>query len=270
MGSSEDFAGTPEQGRDGSGALAAFEQSFPETYRLEHTKAEILVHAAVVARRGDEFVHVEELLPEFRRGEADHVICVVTDDRPGLLSLLSAAIAAHSYDVLSARIYCRKRANGKDEAVDFFAVRRLPASRRNDESTIDVAAIRKSMASLLRGETDVDWLDRRASPTTRIPAVTAGSDPQAAAAPPASDVHFRTAAEGDALVVETPNRPGVLASIALALYRQRLNITRSNIVTIGGRARDEFVVAEIDGSKMTEDKKRAVIEAVSSVLERLR
>src|SRR6185369_11877602 len=103
-------------------AIEAFRTSMPDAYRLSHADDEIRRHAEAVGRRGDTLAHLELLASET---EGVSTIVVVTDDRPGLLSVLSAAISAHSLDILGAKIYCRAREGRPDEAVDFFLVRPL-------------------------------------------------------------------------------------------------------------------------------------------------
>jgi UTP:GlnB (protein PII) uridylyltransferase len=82
--------------------LETFGASMPATYQAQHSQAEVLEHARIVWNRRDKLAHVEPCLGDERGGAW---ICVVTDDRPGLLSLLSAAISAHSLDILAANIW---------------------------------------------------------------------------------------------------------------------------------------------------------------------
>ena len=54
------------------------------------------------------------LASEWRRLPGGTTIaCIVADDVPGLLSLVSAAFVAHHLDVTSAQIFCRANAAGR-------------------------------------------------------------------------------------------------------------------------------------------------------------
>jgi UTP:GlnB (protein PII) uridylyltransferase len=234
-----------------------FAASMPEAYRLRYGQSQIVEHARIVRARGAALVHLATSPHELPTEHGAEWICIVTDDRPGLLSLLSAAVSAHSLEILAARIYCRVRAEGDGEAVDFFAVRR----QKGDTSALvssDLVAIGLSIENLLRGETDVAWLERRASPTSRP------------AAGPSTYVHFHEGEQGDLLVVESTDRPGLLLTITLELHRQALSILRSSIVTLGNRARDEFEVIERDGGRLSPSRRDEVIEGLRAALARTR
>ena len=109
----------PSAPRFSAEGIARFAASMPGPYRLEYDDDEIGEHARIAERRGGALAHVEALKNSSRTG---NWLCVVTDDQPGLLSLLSAAISAHSLDILTAKVYCRVRPGSLAEAVDFFAV----------------------------------------------------------------------------------------------------------------------------------------------------
>lgn len=231
--------------------VAWFVTSMPEGYAGEHADAEIRAHAGVVARRGDSLVHVETCPGPAIDGQSVW-LCVVTDDRPGLLSLLSAAVAAHSLDVLGASVYTRARPGNPDEAVDVFSVRKLGPSPATAPD-VDIVSIKRTMIALLKGELPVEQLKRRAADTSR---------PKHR---PETAIYFHST-EPDLLLVETPDHPGLLLDITLTIFRERLSIIRSHITTIAGIAQDEFQLAEIDGSSLSEDRRGAIIEKVQTAV----
>ena len=122
------------KGQPPSGFVEDFRVTMPERYKLLYREEEVRLHAAIAWRRGSEAIHLEQLPGQ----DAAWWLCAVTDDRPALLSMLSAAITAHSLDILSARIYCRARSSQDVEAVDFFCIRRLkpPPGGRLDQSEL--------------------------------------------------------------------------------------------------------------------------------------
>src|SRR5439155_5431624 len=79
-------------------SFESFRDSMPTSYRQQQSADEIKAHAQIVWRRGEAPAHVEIWT---KRVNAI-VVCVVTDDRPGLASLIRATIAAHGIDMLAA------------------------------------------------------------------------------------------------------------------------------------------------------------------------
>lgn len=231
--------------------IAWFVSTMPAGYTEDYTDTEIRAHAGIVARRGSSLVHLETS-PGPAAGDASVWLCVVTDDRPGLLSLLSAAIAAHSLDVLGAAVYTRARPGEPDEAVDLFSVRRFGASP-GPAAPADLAAITGTMIALLRGDIAVEQLKRHAADTARP------------TGRPETAIYFH-ATEPDLLLVETPDHPGLLLDITLTIFRERLSIVRSHITTLAGVAQDEFQLAEIDGSCLSELRRSAIIEKVRAAV----
>jgi UTP:GlnB (protein PII) uridylyltransferase len=241
-------SGAPRFSAEG---VARFAATMPGLYRLEYDDGEIAEHARIVERRGGSPVHVEAVTNSSRAGSW---LCIVTDDRPGLLSLLSAAITSHSLDILTAKVYCRIRPGSLAEAVDFFAVRALkPAS---DVALIPklLSSLENSIEGLMRGEVDVDALRKRAVPTARLRRV----------AP--STAYFEDNADSDILIVEAGDHPGLLLKLTLTLFREGLTVRRSNVRTVGHLARDEFELSEIDGSPLTDARKQRIIGGVMAML----
>src|SRR4051794_679919 len=102
----------PQRGSAPASFVEAFRASMPEAYRQQQNEAEIREHADIVWRRDDSPAHAE--IWKTRPGQAV-VVCLITDDRPGLLSLLCATIAAHGLDVLAAKVYTRFNERGRAE-----------------------------------------------------------------------------------------------------------------------------------------------------------
>src|SRR5690606_16167733 len=111
--------------------IERFVDAMPFDYRRRQDDDEVRRHAEIVLCRGSAFVHVGRA-PS--RMSGTDWLCIVTDDRPGLLSQLSAVVLAHSLDVVTARVYCRRRPDAIKEAVDFFLVRSLKGSERCNDT----------------------------------------------------------------------------------------------------------------------------------------
>lgn len=225
----------------------------PTAYYHRHSPSEVRVHAGIIHARGDALVVVEACPGPRESGESEW-LCVVTDDRPGLLSLLSAAISAHSLDILSARVYCRTRYARGGEAVDLFSVRGLKKQARSGLQRSDVASIRRTMEGLLRGDIDVQSLEKRAAQTSRP-----------SGAPPVA-VYFDDSRGSDLMIVEAGDRPGLLLAISLTIFRERLTIVRSHVTTFAATARDEFELAEVDGSRLSRVRRSHIAEKIRDAL----
>jgi [protein-PII] uridylyltransferase len=239
----------------------AFRLTMPEAYRTDFDDAAAAEHGRIVNGRQGALVHVEACTDA-----RTPWICVVTDDCPGLLSLVCVAISAHGLDVKDARIYCRSRAPDVREAVDFFAVQPARGSKIFRLGEENMRAIRESIEDLVGKDPDIESFARRSTPTSRFrPKLTFASE-QAA---PIAKAWFLADRDRDVLVVETEDRPNLLLAITLGLYRRRLNIVRSNVATLGTRARDDFEVSEFDGGRVSEPRKLAAVGAIVAAIGRV-
>ena len=219
--------------------LAAFVASMPPEYRgafdLEATRA----HEAVVRRRGDRATHVEIWRELSERVVA---VCVVADDRPGLLSRISAAMVGQHIDVVSAHGYCRRREDGSREAVDLLWIRRLPGPSGS------VAPIRPRDVGAL-----ADAIDRATS-------TQGNAEPVASPAPLAPGASARVRFETDdkdgstILTVEAVDRPGLLLAVTQALFRANLEIVGLRATTERGCAVDRFKLADAGGVPLRRER----------------
>lgn len=209
----------------------------PTSYREAFDDEAMLAHAAIAARREASATRVEiwKDLPE-----RIVAICIVADDRPGLLSRISAALVALEIDVVTAHAYCRARGDGTQEAIDLLWIRRVA---RADGSigpirARDVAAIGEMVDALVRGNAELE------------PAVGFARAVRTAAA--STRVLFESAA-GDGtmvLTVEATDRPGLLLVVTKAIFRAGLQILGLRATSEEGRAIDRFHLAELDGKPL--------------------
>jgi len=245
-----DTLGRVSSTASGTPALADFRASMPPSYRKAHSRTAIEEHAAVVARRGDAFVHAE--LWRFRRGA---VILIVTDDRDGLLAMMSAAVAATGFDILTAEAYQRARPAQTPEAVALFELRR-PGEEGRALTAADVRAIATALESLLREEGTSDGVLRR----------NAGTVPPGPQASP--EVTFADDEQSGILLIEARDRPGLLAAITSCLAEASVRIVDCEIVTVGGRVRDRFELVEPDGGPLSAERRDAIARSVLASIER--
>lgn len=233
--------------------VAQFIASMPYAYRVLHDEAQTTTHAQIAARRGRSLVRVESFEGP-GSSPALRWLCIVTDDRHGLLSLIASVILSHSLDIVSARAYCRDRPGAPPEAMDLFAVRALqPQEAALD---LDTRSIEQSIEALLKGETDLDQLAHHAAPTSPPPLAKRNVE---------SRVYFASDHE-DRLIVESPDRSGLLLAMTLAMLRERLTIQSSNLSTSGGVVRDEFQLTEFDGSRLSSERRHTIARRLTELL----
>ncbi len=223
-----------------------FEASMPAEYREFFDADAKRAHAAIVHRRGSRATHVE-VWRELPNREV--ALCVVADDRPGLLSRISAALVAQRFDVVSAHAYCRTRPDGSVEAVDFLWVRRLPDGP---------AMVRAEDVATLGEAIDRANADAEAPPSTPGEATSGGAR-----------VRFETDAKDGltTLTVEAVDRPGLLLAVTQALFRAGVQIVGLRATTEHGSAVDRFKLADRGGKPLAKDRLFELQIAILSAIE---
>lgn len=233
--------------------------SMPASYALAFSLAEIEQHAEIVVRRRGRPIHVER---SGTFGDKTTAVCVVADDRAGLLSLICHALVGLHLEVVSAQIYSRVTPSGTDEAVDFFWVRAQSDGESRSVTPEEVAALERKLGEALASNATLasaPELEPRAT-LDPIPAPRAFFDP----------VQLR--AGRLLLVVESRDFPGLLLTITRTLHEARLDVVSSEVVTQGWLARDRFFLRDLAGPVSTTERlarvRAAVLEAVRSALSR--
>ncbi len=192
-------------------------------------------------------------------GETD--LTLLAQDRPGLLAIFTAALAANGIDILGAEV----NSLGGGMALDTFVVRETGGGAPSPSRW---EAARADLLRLLSGAEDPHKLVqkrlRRAS--------------WASSATPSVETKLRvddvSSAEMTILDVVTQDRPGLLHTIADALHRAGVSIEVARIATEGNRATDAFYLRDLAGSrspgssgKIADPARRAeVVSAVQSAI----
>ncbi len=233
---------------------SAFRASMSERYRQAFDDAAISEHAAIVNRRDGNAAHVE-IWRQQPKGVG--VLCVVADDRPGLLSFICASLVLHKMDVLSAQAYTRQLPEGGAEAVDLLWLRRdAGADHALPVLEADVERISEVLTQLITGELSIESAAERARSSRVVP--------------PGASTNVTFDEDDDAglvvLTVETFDRPGLLLAITLALFRANVQIIASDAVTRAGRVVDRFSIVEVDGSPIRRSRRGVVqIEVLEAI-----
>ncbi len=218
--------------------LESFLSTMPDRYFLSNAADPILAHAELAQSQAGKIV-VAGLVPSRYQEAAE--LCIVAEDRPGLLAAITAAISAGRLEVHKADIHSRPMPDGSVQAVDLFwvrdrvdgaagAARALPKLQRDLEAVISGQVNPCALAATRGGS---PWGERPA-PAVRTEV----------------SVEHRDVGRNSIVEVFTRDRPGLLFTLAQALHELGLSIEIAKINTEGHRVADVFYVTEVDGSKI--------------------
>jgi [protein-PII] uridylyltransferase len=238
-----------------TGKAREFVESMPRSYREILAPEAIQTHAAIVGRRGARAAHVEVWRQDPKGVLA---VCVVVDDGPGVLARISAAFVAHDIDVVGAQGYCRKRNDGRVEAVDFFWIRRLERDTRFilHVGPVELERFTKTLEEgLVFGR---EGAHRAVRHTRTVPA--AGKSTRVRFEHREPEGHM-------VLTLEGQDRPGLLLAITEALFRENVQIVRSEVSTQDGRVLDRFHMTEIGGAPLQRARLLGLQTAVLGAIE---
>jgi [protein-PII] uridylyltransferase len=234
--------------------LRSFAASLPESYRNNFDASAVAAHARVARERESAPANIGAFFSNRVPGAA---ICVVADDRPGLLATISAALVLCGLDVIEAEAYTRRIAGKHDEAVDIFWVRHEdPGDNRLRLAHDEILQLCQTLIGLIEGK-----LDRRKPDAAS----------RAAATPAAKEtvVRFIEGEDGTfaTLEVETFDRSGLLLSLSQALFGQRVQIVGSQVKTRGGRVFDRFHIVEFDNKPISPARRLEIQVAILSAID---
>jgi UTP:GlnB (protein PII) uridylyltransferase len=224
----------------------AFVSSMPFRYREVFDASAAVEHAAIVSRRGEARVHVE---PWKELPEGGICVCVVAEDGPGLLALVSATFIALDIDVVAGQVFCRTLEDGTSEAVDFFWLRRADGVGGGGIGAAEVAELRSHLLAVWGARPTEESIEIGDRARRRPVAPTA-----------LTYVSFSDSERdgGFVLTVQTQDRQGLLFAITRTLFRAGLRISRSEVRTRSGVVCDRFHLLEADGAPVRDELKRLV------------
>jgi [protein-PII] uridylyltransferase len=249
--------------------LEAFVDEMPERYMLSHPVDMVRAHARAARDRGDKPVHVAAF-----PGPANEVteLLVITDDKPGILAKIAAALCANRVEITAANIFARERKGRGDgaaarEAVDILHVR--PSGRPGEALGADeVLKLASDIEAVLVGESDPAQLLGKQQ---RVPSWARRKGP---------DVRTKVVVDNAASPVYTVvdvyarDHLGLLYAIANVLYQEGLSIALSKVNTEGLKAADVFYVELSGGGKLSpegcEVLRQKLVDAIEASRERER
>lgn len=237
--------------------LGGFLRSLPAAYRSSQSELVRREHWALSQRRRLAGSLVQLSLLGEADGEESLTLCLVAEDRPGLLSAITATLARQGLDILQAETFTRPSEGHPPEAVDVFRLERnSDPDCREPLSERELASLTTTLQGLLAG--NLKW----SSTIVR------------AAAGPASDragtrVRFLEDEWGalSVLEVETGNRSGLLLALARAFAAQEVTVLRSEVRTEASRVLDRFTLGELNGDAISEERRLQVQVAVLGAID---
>jgi [protein-PII] uridylyltransferase len=230
--------------------------SMPPAYTQIFERRDIVEHLEIINTRGAARAHAAEWR-QLPGGTA--IVCVIADDVPGLLSLVSAAFVSHHLDVTSAQIFCRNTSRGV-EAIDFFWLKRARPSRLPQQiDAPEIASVSRMLDELVGEEAQarklaVQELERVAPELPVRPRVFYDT---------------RALRRGEVILnVVTPDRPGLLLAITLSFVHQGLEVVASEVRTDQGVASDRFTLRDARGAALSANRladiQRQIIAALKT------
>lgn len=236
--------------------LQQFADTLPDAYRASFSWPTIREHAALSASRKQTMPCVGPCLAPRLPGTA---LCVIADDRAGLLATISAAFLKEKLDIIAAEAYTRNLPNHKREALDVFWVQRLNADDpRRPLSAGEIERLERTLATLL---------DEQLQPFNAVSSIPA---PRTSGSVEAN-VRFVEDKEGQLswLEVETDDRAGLLLTLSRALFDQKVQIVSSHVRTQAGRVRDKFAITELSDDPISSERRLQVQVAVLAAIQRV-
>jgi [protein-PII] uridylyltransferase len=233
-------------------AVEAFMASMPTRYGVLFDPRAIRRHAAIAQRRGKRPAYAEVW-----RGLADGTaaLCVVAEDRPGLLSAIAAALVSHKLDVITALVFSRVAPDGDVEAVDFLWVRRSTTSDTAAIGADEAHSVGEVLSAILAGTVSIEEIASRSTASASAP------DTLVVVRFDAADEDGRAV-----LLVEAPDRPGMLLTITRELFHHGTQIARSLVRTADGRAYNRFELSEFSGLPLSGERRDQIRAAVATAL----
>jgi [protein-PII] uridylyltransferase len=234
--------------------VRSFAASLPASYRGNFDAAAIAAHARVARERESAPANIGAFFSNRVPGAA---VCVVADDRPGLLATISAALVLCGLDVIEAEAYTRRVKGKHDEAVDIFWVRHEdPADRRIGLANDEILQLCQTLIGLIEGKLD----RRKVDPAGRGTATPAAKE---------TVVRFIEGQDGTfaTLEVETFDRSGLLLALSQALFSQRVQIVGSQVKTRENRVFDRFHIVELDNKPISPARRLEIQVAILSAID---
>jgi [protein-PII] uridylyltransferase len=218
--------------------LDHFLTAMPDRYLYANDPIDIVRHSRFA--RASQMKHVNVTVVTNHEPYVE--LGFIADDRPGLLAMITATLAASRLKILSAQVHTWIDAYGRKRALDLFWVRggqtaatthsALPRLERDFQRLLSHEI---TPAELVTGNRRSTWSDR---PMPKI----------------ASEVNIdnRASTQNSVIEVTTTDMNGLLFWLSHTLQILGLQITLAKINTEGSQVADVFYVTDEQGAKVTD------------------
>lgn len=223
------------------GLCSSVLESLPQRYFYANRPPGIARHLQLIDRAGSRRTHIEVL----DQSHAYVEVGAVADDRPGLLSLIAAALAHSKVRVVSAQIYSFSPPGGGARALDLFWLR-----AGNEAQTVlrALPRVARVFDQLVAGELDPLRVVRGDGESKRW---------SERPAPPVENhiqVDNETASRHTVVEVIAQDRRDLLFWLSTALYREAVQVSLAKLHTEAERVADVFYVNSAEGAKLDAKK----------------
>ncbi len=241
---------------DGMEFLEQFLAAMPERYLYANAPDAIVEHTRLALESRD----VPGAVRRLAEDESYVEFAFVADDRPGLLALVTATLAAAHLQVVGAQVFSWACTDGRVRALDLFWV------KTGSHTDLDALQHRleRDLLRLLRGELEPEQLGGGLRPR---PAFANRPAPQVRTE---INIDNRAATSSSVVEVATRDRLGLLFRLARTLQQAGLTISLAKINTEGDRVADVFYVSDAEGAKLTDPDrvgqlKNAIVATVAEL-----
>lgn len=233
--------------------LEAFLRMMPMRYCSSNVPEDVAAHAEVLRRYESSGRHATVACVGAEDPPGVVQLCVVAQDRHGLLANIAAVLTASRLIVHAAQIYSGGIEDGDRSlvAVDLFWVERAGGG----SVTPLLARLEADLDDVLSGRRAPDGL---AQPTRRA----RRRDREGPHVATKVIVDNRASPKHSVVEVFTRDRPGLLFQLASVIAEQGLSITIAKLATEGTRVVDVFYVADDNGNKLDGERAEALREAM--------
>lgn len=218
--------------------LQYFLGAMPDRYLYANDGAEIVRHSRFARQAQMQGVNVTVMTVS----EPYVELAFIADDRPGLLAMITATLAAARYKVISAQIYSFVDGFGRKRALDLFWVRGSTVSAvkgavgRLERDFGRLVSHELTPAELVTGGgRSSHWSDR---PTPKVPV--------------GIIIDNRCATRDTVVEVTTRDQFALLFWLSNTIQSLGLQISLAKINTEGLQVADVFYVTDADGAKLTD------------------
>ncbi|HEY3500756.1 MAG TPA: [protein-PII] uridylyltransferase [Polyangiaceae bacterium] len=227
--------------------LDHFLEAMPERYLYTNEPADIVRHSRFARAAQMKQVNVTVMTTAAPYVE----LGFIADDRPGLLAMITATLAASHFKILSAQVHTWVDQFGRTRALDLFWVRRgqtptavqgaVPRIQRDFERLLSQELTPAELVT--GGSKRSTWSDR---PTPNI----------------ATDIYVdnRVSANQSVIEVTTKDQVGLLFWLSHSLQLLGLTISLAKINTEGNQVADVFYVTDEKGAKVTDPERIETIK----------